>query len=142
MNTYTKGELDTFDFLQTDIEVSHGSKNSQTSPYCSVRIIFVCHWIAEIDEKTIPEQLGDMSFIALDDLRTDSLIRPDNFSILFGVELGGEFGRVHQIAKHDRELPSFRVGRRRGSNARCDLRGAWVLGSTLWCWLGWVSDDV
>jgi len=37
-------------------------------------------------------------------------------------------------------LPSFRVGRRRGSNARCDLRGGLFLGSKLWCWLGRLSD--
>jgi hypothetical protein len=32
-------------------------------------------------------------------------------------------------------LPSFRVGRRRGSDARCDLRGLLSLGNRLWCWL-------
>jgi len=75
-------------------------------------IIFVGDRVAKVHEEPIPEQLGDMSFRALDDLRTDPLIRTDDFAILFGVELGREFGGIDQVAEHDRELPTFRVGRR------------------------------
>src|SRR5215467_6955148 len=49
MDTHTDSELDTFLLLKTGIEVSHGSKNSQTSPYCSLRIVFMGLRIAEID---------------------------------------------------------------------------------------------
>ena len=87
MDTHTDGELDTFILVQTAIEISHGSKNSQTSPYCSLGVIFVSLGIAKIDEETVTEQLGDMSIVALDDFRTRRLIRSDDFSVHFGVEL-------------------------------------------------------
>src|SRR6516165_8756607 len=91
--------------------------------------------IAKIDQKTIPEQLSDMSLVALNHVGTHPLIGPYHIAPVFRVELRGQLRRLHQVAEHDGELPSFRVGRRRGRNARCDLRGALCLGSRLWCWL-------
>src|SRR5215468_11444968 len=110
MNPYTDGELDALGLLQTGIEVSHGSKNSQPSPYCSLRIIFMGMGVAKVDQETIAKVLGNIAIIALDNVGTHPLIRPYHVPVLFGVELAGKFGRVHQIAKHDSELPSFRVG--------------------------------
>ena len=55
-----------------------------------------------------------MSIIALDDFSTDPLIRTDHVPVVFGVELGGEFGGVHQVTEHHRELAAFRVGCMRG----------------------------
>src|SRR5215470_18851988 len=81
-----------------------------------------------------------MSIVALDNFSTSRLIDTDNFPVLFRVELGGEFSGIDQVTEHDRELPSFRVGRR-GSNARCDLREGLVLGSRVWCWLSRLRDD-
>ena len=68
MNPYTNGELDTFLSLQTSIEVPHRSKNSQTSPYCPMCVIFVRLGIAEVHEEPVTKELGDVSLIALDDL--------------------------------------------------------------------------
>src|SRR5262249_25459553 len=87
INSYTKSKLDTFGLLQTGIEVSHRSKNSQTSPYCSLCVIFMCLGIAEIDEETITEQLSDMPIVAPDNFGTHLLIRPYHVPVLFGVEL-------------------------------------------------------
>jgi hypothetical protein len=67
MHAYMEGELDTFGLLQTLIQVSHGIEDTQTSPYCSVGIIFVCHRIAKIDQEPIAKELGDMSIKACDD---------------------------------------------------------------------------
>src|SRR5882724_9171283 len=53
MDAHTKSELDTFLALQTGIEISQGSKNSQTSPYCSLRIIFMRLGIAKVHEESI-----------------------------------------------------------------------------------------
>src|SRR5262245_16547158 len=80
-----------------------------------------------------------MPIVALDNVGTHPLIRPDHVTPVFGVELAGEFSGIDQVAEHHRQLPSFRL-RRRGSNARGDYRGALCLGSRLWCWLGWLSD--
>src|SRR5262245_44033429 len=128
MNANTDSELNTFVLLQTGIKVSHRSEDSQPSPYCSVRIIFVCHWIAEIDEETIPKQLSNMSIKASDDLGADPVVCLDDFAKVFRVELGRKGGRFDEVDEHHRELPSFRV-RRRCRRARCDLRGRLCLGS-------------
>jgi len=80
----------------------------------SLGVIFVSLGIAKIDEESVPKELGYVSLITLDDLRADLLIRTDDFSILFGVELGGEFGGIDQVTEHDRQLPSFRFGWTRG----------------------------
>src|SRR6516162_9408250 len=107
MNTNADSELDTLRLLQTRIEVSHGSKNSQTSSDSPLCIIFMGVGIAEIDKQTVTKQLGDMPIVALDNFRTNRLIRTDHIPVLFGVELGGEVGGIHEVAEHHRELPSF-----------------------------------
>jgi hypothetical protein len=88
--------------------------------------------IAEIDEQTVTEQLGNVSIKALNDFRASTLVCTDDFSILFGIELGGEFGGIHEVAEHHRELPSFRVGRSMGCRReKCNLRG-WLFLSSRW----------
>src|SRR2546425_1281733 len=123
MNSNADSKLDTFILLQTAIEVSHSSNNSQTSPYCSLGVIFMGLGIAEVDQETIAKVLGDMPIEALNNFRTHLLICPYHVTPVFRVELGCQLRRFHQITENHGQLPSFRVGRRRGSNARCDLRG-------------------
>ena len=53
-----------------------------------------------------------MSIKACDDFSTDPLIRTYHVPVVFGVKLAGQFGGVHQVAKHHRELAAFRVGMR------------------------------
>jgi hypothetical protein len=72
-----------------------------------------------------------MSIKACEDFRTSRLIGTDDFPVLFGIELGGEFGGIDQVAKHHGELPSFRIGRMWCSRERCSLRGALFLGNRL-----------
>src|SRR5439155_21265371 len=83
--------------------------------------------------------------IAFDHCGTRLLIRPDDFSILFRVELGGEFGGIHQITKHHGELAAFGVRcvrfgwwARRLANARSQ-RDRWLhglKGCRRWRWRG------
>jgi hypothetical protein len=89
--------------------------------------------VAKIDKQSIPQQLGDMSIKACDDLGADLLIRTDDFPILFGIELRREFRGVHQITKHNGELPTFRVGRRRDSRAGYNKWGMLFLSSRWLC---------
>jgi hypothetical protein len=58
MDAYTDGKLDTFGLVQTLIQVSQGSKNSQTSPYCSLRVIFMRLGIAKVHQESIPKELS------------------------------------------------------------------------------------
>ena len=72
---------------QTCIQVSHGIENTQARTYRSLGIIFMGLGIAKVHEESIPEELGDVSIIALNHLRTHPLIRTDHIPVLFGVEL-------------------------------------------------------
>src|SRR5262249_16954131 len=113
MNPYTDGELDTFGLLQTGIEVSHGSKNSQPSPYCSLGVIFMGLGITEINKQAVTEQLSDMPIVALNNFSTHLLIRPYHVPVRFGVELAGEARGVHHITKQHGQLAAFGFGRGR-----------------------------
>jgi hypothetical protein len=55
-----------------------------------------------------------VSIKADDDFRTDAMIGPHYVSVLFGIELGGEFRGVHQVTKQHRELAAFRLERSGG----------------------------
>jgi len=107
MYTDTDGELDTFGFLQTYIQVFHRSENTQPRAYCSVSVIFMGLGIAKVHEESIPKELGDMSLIALDNFGTNSLIRTDHVPVLFGIELGGEFSGLDQITEHHGKLSAL-----------------------------------
>jgi hypothetical protein len=48
-----------------------------------------------------------MSIVALDNVGTNPLIRTDHVPVLFGIELRGEFGGVHEVAEHDGQVTSF-----------------------------------
>src|SRR5262249_6302686 len=96
--------------LQPLMQVSHGIEDTEPSPYCSVRVIFMGLGIAKVHQESIPEQLSNMPIVALDNVGTYLLVCTDDFAILFRVESGGEFRRVYQVAEHHSELPSFRFG--------------------------------
>jgi hypothetical protein len=66
MNAYPDTELDTFVLLQTGIEISHRSEDTQARTYCSVGIVFMGLGIAKVHQESIPQQLGDMSIKACD----------------------------------------------------------------------------
>jgi hypothetical protein len=70
-------------------------------------VIFMGLGIAEVHQESIPQELGNMSVKTLDDFRTSSLIGTDHLTVLFGVELRGQFGGIDQVAEHDRELTAF-----------------------------------
>jgi hypothetical protein len=113
MYTYTKSQFETFVLLQTGIEVSQGSKDAKTSPYCSASVILMCLGIAKVDKQSISQELGDVTVIALHNLSTGCLISTDDVPVLFGIELRGEFRGVHQVAEHHGELAAFGVRRGR-----------------------------
>src|SRR5215468_6196835 len=123
MNANADSELDTLRLLQTSIEVSHGSKNSQTSSDSPLCIIFMGVGIAEIDEQTVTEQLGDMPIVALNHVGTHPLIGTHHVPPVFRVELRGKLRRVHQVAEHHRELAAFGFWWKWFEGWRCCLHG-------------------
>jgi hypothetical protein len=65
--------------------------------------------VAEVDQQAVTEVLGDMPLIAGDYLTTGVLIGPHHLAPVFRVELAGEGGRIHQVAKQHRELAAFGI---------------------------------
>ena len=63
--------------------------------------------IAKIDQQAIAEILGDMPLKALDDLGTGGLIGAHHLPQIFGIELAGERGRIHQVTEQHGELAAF-----------------------------------
>jgi len=122
------------------MELLQGIENTQTRGDSSLCFVFVALWVAKVHEETISKVLSDVSIVASYDFCTGTLIFTYHFSVVFGVELAGEPGRIDQVAEHHRQLPSFRL-KRRGSNARCDLRGGLCLGNRLLCWLSRLGGD-
>jgi hypothetical protein len=87
MDTYMDPELDPSLSVETLIQVSQGSEDTQTSPYSSVSVIFMRLGIAKIDQQTIAEELGDVPVIAANHLRTGGLVGTYHVSVHFGVEV-------------------------------------------------------
>jgi hypothetical protein len=70
----------------------------------------------------------------LENLGTHLLIGTHHVTPVFGVELAGQFGGVHEITEHHGELTAFSV-RRRCSRERFNLSGWLCLHNRLWWWL-------
>jgi hypothetical protein len=75
--------------------------------------------IAKIDEQPIPEILGDMARVVLDDLGSGFLIGPHHSAQVFRVKLARQLRGAHQVAEQHGKLSPFRVRR-----AVCQRRGA------------------
>src|SRR5262245_12497197 len=98
---------------ETGIQGSYRFYNSQPGANSSLGVILMGMRIAEIDEQTVTEQLGDMPIVALNNVGTHPLVCTDHIPVLFGIDLGGELGRINQVAEHHRELATFGFWRTR-----------------------------
>src|SRR5262249_15318350 len=62
-----------------------------------------------------------MPLKVLDDLSTGGLIGPDDFPVVFWVQLAGKRGGIDHITKHDSDLAAFGLRPVRGSLCRWGL---------------------
>src|SRR5262249_52000899 len=109
MDAEAHGQLDTPLSLQAGIEALHRCQNLQSGVHSPAGVVFMGLRIAEVDQEPIPKVLGNMTVKATDHLSAGLLIGAYHVSEVFGVELAGQDGGVHDIAKQDRELAAFRV---------------------------------
>jgi hypothetical protein len=107
MYPYTKRELDAFVLLETSMQGSHGIENTEPSTDSPVGIVFMRVGIAKVHQETIPQELSNVPVIASNYLSTGGLIRTDYLSVLFWVELAGQFCGIDQVTEHDGQLTSF-----------------------------------
>ena len=121
MDAQAHGQVHPPLLLQARIQLSQGLHHPQPGPHRPLRVIFVRQGVAEVDEQTIAEILRDMAVKAGDHLGAGLLIGPHHLAPVFGVELAGEHGRIHQITEQHRELAAFGVGRTRLGGRGCGL---------------------
>jgi hypothetical protein len=100
---------------QAGIELGHRLHDAQPGPHRPLRIVFVRPGVAEVDEQTVTEILGDMPLKAGDHLSARLLIRPHHLAPLLRVELAGQHRGVDEIAEQHRELAALGIGRTRFS---------------------------
>src|SRR5215471_7794855 len=96
-------------WLQPGIEGDENIENTQASAHGSVRIVFVCLRIAEVDQEPVPEVLRDMAAITLDHPLARGLVGTYDLAQVFWVEPTRKGGGIHQITEHHRQLPPFSV---------------------------------
>jgi hypothetical protein len=92
----------------------HRSEDTKTSAYSPLGIILMGLGIAEIDQESISQELGDVPIVVSNHLRTGGVIRPHHVPVLFGIKLTGELRRIYKIAEQHGELPAFGFGPVRG----------------------------
>src|SRR2546422_8904884 len=78
----------------------------------SLGIVFVRHRVAEIDEETVTEILGDVALEAADDFAAHRLIGTDHSAQFLRIEIPGKGGRPDEVAEHDCQLPAFSIRNR------------------------------
>src|SRR5262245_53102240 len=98
--SYCQG--DALSVWELRMQVIHCSEDTKTRAYSPLCIIFMRHRITKVHEQPIPEQLGDVPIVAANHFRTGGMISTDDLPVLFGIELGGELGRIDQVAEHNR----------------------------------------
>jgi hypothetical protein len=122
MNPQTHSELHATLPGETGIELSHGLNHPQASRHGPLGVIFMGAGVAEIDQQTIAEVLGDMPLIAGGHFGAGGLIGLHHLAPVFRVKLTGEHGGVHQIAEQHCELTAFGVGGGRCGPWGCSRR--------------------
>lgn len=79
--------------------------NGERGAHRAGRIILVRLRVAEIDQQPVAEVARDVAVEALHLGGAGLVVGVHHVAELFRVELLGQRGRVHHVAKHDRELP-------------------------------------
>jgi hypothetical protein len=88
--------------------------------FSSLGIVLLSHRIAEQRHQPVAEFFGDLAPHLRDRRRSGIEIRTNQVAPLFGIELGGNAGRIHQIAEHHRDMPPLaRSFDRSGDRRRC-----------------------
>jgi hypothetical protein len=94
-------------------------------------IVFMRLRIAKVHQEPVTEVLGDMAGKTLDDHRAGGLIGPNDLPQVFGVELAGEPGGIHQVTEEHRELAAFGISGLGYGERRC-TRCWWALWDLSW----------
>src|SRR6187402_2167811 len=94
--------------LATDV-LTQSTDQLQSCLNSTFCIVLVCHWITEICEHTVAQELRDLAAEGLNRGACLVVIRAQRVADLFSVKLLGHSCGLDQVAKHHREVPAFDV---------------------------------
>ena len=104
MDSNPESESETLLPFRAGVQQPHHLDDAQACAGGSLGIVFVGLRKTEVDQQSVPEMLGNMPVVSLDDLRSSGLIGFYDVPEVFGIELAGKARGVHQVAEHHREL--------------------------------------
>ena len=81
--------------------------NRQRSACSALRVVLVCHRIAEQRHQPVAELLRHMAAHLGNRRRGGIEVSADEIAPLLSIKLRGNAGRTHQIAEHDREIAAL-----------------------------------
>src|SRR5260370_42702321 len=82
------------------------------------RVVFMGLWIAEVDEDSVAEVLGNVSVQPLGDGAAYRMVRTYDLAKFLEIETLGQVRRSHEIAEDNGQLPPL-AGRRAMGGWRC-----------------------
>ena len=106
------GQPDALVLAQPGVEYPQGLQYAQSGAHGALGIVLMRLRIAEVDEQPVPQVLGDMALVALDDGRRRLLVSAHHRAEVFRVELPGEARGVDQVTEQHGELAAFGLRRR------------------------------
>ncbi len=99
INPHADGELDAVALLEAGIQPRVRLQDPEASTHRPLGIVLMRLGIAKVDEQSIAQILRNVPLKTLDDRGAGLLIGPHHLAPLFGVDLAGEGGRVHQLTE-------------------------------------------
>ncbi len=113
---FTDGKLGAFPNCEPLVERRQRVENRQAGANRTLAIVFVRLWITEIDDQTVAQVLVDVPAEACNGLGCETLVLPGYVAPIFGVETGGNFSRVDEIAKQHRQMAALSLAARERFN--------------------------
>ena len=98
--------------MAPDAAAGDGPHDLEPRAHGALRVVVVRLRVAEVHEHAVSEELGDVPFVAADDLRAEKLKVLQEVAEVLGIEPPRERRRVDDVAEDDVHLPSLREGLR------------------------------
>ena len=108
--TDTRGQLRRAGAGILAVELCERALDRQRGADRALDVVLMGERIAEQCKQPVAQLLGDVTSHFRDRGRSGVKVRPDEIAPLLGIELRGNPGRTHQVAKHHREVAALTGG--------------------------------
>src|SRR5712691_7637772 len=97
---------------RADRQPADGLHQLECRPHRSLGVVLVRPRPAEVDDRTVAEELGDVAAPPLDDLLAAVVIGGHRHGEVLRIEAARKLGRSDEVAEDDRDLTTLGAGRR------------------------------